>query len=174
MKKRGMIISSCVLMLLSFAPQVLAHCEIPCGIYGDEIRFYILEEHIATIEKSMTMIVQLSQAEEDEGEEEKEEEINYNQLVRWIDNKETHADYLQEVVAQYFMTQRVKPVAEDDMENYKKYLEKITLLHKMLIAAMKAKQTTDLTHVEELRSLLVKFRTAYFGAEPGEHRPPHK
>jgi nickel superoxide dismutase len=38
--------------------------------------------------------------------------INYNQLVRWIMNKETHADEIQRIVTQYFMTQRIKVDAE--------------------------------------------------------------
>ena len=153
-----------VLFMLVIAPDVFSHCEIPCGIYGDEIRFYMLEEHITTIEKSMTMIVELSQ----------QEDTNYNQLVRWIDNKEAHADYIQEIVSQYFMTQRVKPVSEEDVEKYEKYIGKITLLHKMLISAMKMKQTTDLEHTKEFKTLTADFRTAYFGAEHIEHAPPHK
>ncbi|KPL17267.1 MAG: hypothetical protein AMJ92_11935 [candidate division Zixibacteria bacterium SM23_81] len=160
--KKYALISIVLPVVLLIAPGVFSHCEIPCGIYGDETRFYILEEHIQTIEKSMTMIMDLS------GEGEK----NYNQLVRWIDNKETHAGYFQDIVSQYFMTQRVKPMDPED-EQYQKYLEKITLLHKMLIAAMKTKQTTDVEITKELRSLLDRFRIAYFGAERGEHRPPH-
>ena len=39
---------------------VQAHCQIPCGIYGDEMRFQMLEEHITTIEKSMKLIGELS------------------------------------------------------------------------------------------------------------------
>jgi nickel superoxide dismutase len=150
-----------VTVSLAGAAHVQAHCEIPCGIYGDEVRFYILEEHITTIEKSMTMITELSA----------EAEIDYNQLVRWIDNKETHAGYFQEIISQYFMTQRVKPVGPED-EHYQAYLEKITLLHQLLIGAMKAKQTTDTEIAEELTALLSRFRTAYFGAQPGAHRPP--
>jgi nickel superoxide dismutase len=152
-----------VLFMLAIAPNVFSHCEIPCGIYGDEIRFYMIEEHVSTIEKSMITIVELSQ----------QEDKNYNQLVRWIDNKETHADFIQEIVSQYFLTQRVKPVSEKDVEEHKKYIGKITLLHKMLISAMKMKQTTDLENIKEFKTLLAIFRAAYFGAERGEHRPPH-
>jgi nickel superoxide dismutase len=140
-----------------------AHCQMPCGIYGDEVRFYFLEEHITTIEKSMTMISELSA----------EKEINYNQLVRWIDNKETHAEDFQEIIAQYFMTQRVEPVEPED-EGYQSYLEKITLLHRLLIGAMKARQTTDVEVAKELSDLLNRFRTAYFRAQPGAHRPPQE
>ncbi|MFB0526467.1 MAG: superoxide dismutase [Ni], partial [bacterium] len=88
-----------------------------------------------------------------------------NQLVRWIDNKEQHAQEIQFIVYQYFMTQRVKPVDRKDTDKYETYVKQLTLLHQMLIYAMKAKQTTDLDNVRELRSLLNGFATAYFGPE---------
>jgi nickel superoxide dismutase len=131
----------------------LAHCEIPCGIYSDEMRFSLIAEHITTIEKSMKMIVDLS----------KEQQNNNNQLVRWITNKESHANHIQEIISQYFMTQRVKPVEESNGERYKKYVKQITLLHQMLVYAMKAKQTTDLNNVEKLRDLTEEFRILYLG-----------
>ncbi len=161
MKSAPVLMALTIVMLFGCVSQARAHCEIPCGIYGDEIRFFLLEEHVATIEKSMTMITELS----------READQNYNQLVRWIDNKETHAQYFQDIISGYFMTQRVKPVEPRD-EHYQDYLEKITLLHKLLIGAMRAKQTTDPEAAKELTSLLSRFRTAYYGAEPGEHRQP--
>ena len=78
-----------------------------------------------------------------------------NQLVRWIMNKEDHANQLQEIVTQYFMTQRIK-------HNTKDYSRKLTLLHKMLVSAMKCKQTTDLSHIKTLRTLLKEFQDLYF------------
>jgi nickel superoxide dismutase len=144
---------SFLISLFTFSP-AFSHCEIPCGIYGDETRFTMLEEDITTIEKSMKLIVELSKA----------GEKNYNQLVRWIDNKEKHANLIQETVSQYFMTQRIKPADETNQAEYKKYLKELTLLHEMLICAMKAKQTTDLANVEKLRSLVSTFKASYFSA----------
>jgi len=144
-----------LLMSLLFGQPTFSHCEIPCGIYGDEMRFDMIEEHITTIEKAMKVISELS----------KEKDKNYNQLVRWIDNKEQHAQEIQFIVYQYFMTQRVKPVDRKDTDKYERYVEQLTLLHQMLIYAMKAKQTIDLDNVRELRSLLNSFGTAYFGPE---------
>lgn len=136
---------------LAAAAGVLAHCEIPCGIYGDDLRFALLAEHIDTIEKSMKEIVALSAA----------KTRNDNQIARWVANKERHADEIQEIVAQYFMTQRVKPADAGDAAARARYVEQITLLHEMLVAAMKAKQTTDLAHTERLRALLADFKEAY-------------
>ncbi|GAB4377675.1 MAG: superoxide dismutase [Ni] [Calditrichia bacterium] len=142
---------------------LLAHCQIPCGIYGDDMRFKMIEEHIATIEKSMKQITELS----------RENRVNYNQLVRWITNKDDHANYIQEIVDKYFLTQRVKPVDPQNKEEYQGYLQKLELLHQMLFYAMKTKQTTDLAHVEKLRELLSKFHQAYFGAEESKHLEEH-
>jgi nickel superoxide dismutase len=143
-----------LLLSLSNIPLASSHCEIPCGIYGDETRFTMLEEDITTVEKSMTMIAELSKA----------GEKNYNQIVRWVNNKEKHADLIQESVSQYFMTQRVKPADEAKPAEHKKYLKELTLLHEMLIYAMKTKQTTDQANMEKLRSLLQAFKTSYLGS----------
>jgi len=127
---------------------VSAHCEIPCGIYDDGARIDMIAEHATTIEKSMKEISILQQA----------KPVNYfNQLVRWVVNKEEHANAVQHIVTQYFMTQRIK-------FDSKGYGEKLALLHQMLVYAMKCKQTTDLTHVEKLRSALAEFRNLYFGS----------
>jgi nickel superoxide dismutase len=147
------------LLTLAAAP-ALAHCEIPCGIYGDKLRVQLLEEHILTVEKSMQQIAELSAAPGDK---------NYHQLVRWIDNKEQHADEIQEIVSQYFLTQRVKPADVADQAKSDLYLRQLTLLHQMLIEAMKAKQGTDLKTVESLRQLLADFNKAYFGEEEKAH-----
>ena len=83
--------------------------------------------------------------------------------MRWVHNKENHANELQHIVTQYFLTQRLKPVDNGSQEARSAYVEKLTLLHNMLFYAMKTKQTTDVGNVEKLRSLLAEFRAAYFG-----------
>jgi nickel superoxide dismutase len=123
------------------------------------MRMELISEHITTIEKSMKMIDELS----------KEEKVNANQLVRWVMNKEDHASKIQDIVTQYFMTQRVKPVDEKDAEAYGKYVTQATLLQKMLVHAMKAKQSTDPSQIQALRALLDQFGAAYFGPEWKKH-----
>jgi nickel superoxide dismutase len=140
-----------VLALGLAASGAYAHCQIPCGIYDDDARFAEIAEHITTIEKSMKQVRELGAA----------KERNDNQIVRWVMNKEAHADQLAEIVTAYFMTQRLKPADPNDKAATAKYVEKLTLLHRMLVAAMKAKQTTDEQHVKELRTLLDAFAHAY-------------
>ncbi|MBN2288147.1 MAG: superoxide dismutase [Candidatus Glassbacteria bacterium] len=153
--KKALVFAALLGLYLAQPPLLLPHCEIPCGIYDDHLRSHLIEEHIATIEKSMKQIVELSAA----------GEKNYNQIVRWVVNKEEHADELQHVVSQYFLHQRIKPVDPTDAAQYKDYLHKLELLHRMLVAAMKAKQGTDLAQVDDLRRLLKEFNLAYFGEQ---------
>ena len=132
-----------------------AHCQIPCGIYDDSLRFVMLNEHITTIEKSMKEITALSAA----------TDKNYNQIVRWVTNKDDHADKFTEVVSYYFLTQRIKPVDPSDAVGHADYLKKIEMLHQMLVYAMKCKQTTDLANTEKLKQLAADFKTLYFAGE---------
>ena len=142
--------------VLSLGGNVLAHCEVPCGIYDDEARIKEIHEHLDTIEKAMKQIKELSEA----------DKKNYNQIVRWVTTKEDHAKEIQKVIYQYFMTQRIKPVQLiDDESAYKKYVHELTLLHNMLVSAMKAKQTIDPSHTKAMHENLVKFSNSYFGKE---------
>ncbi len=146
MKKTAVLLVMGLLLVFGNLSTAFAHCEIPCGIYDDHARIHMIDENITTIEKSMKSIQELQAA----------KPLNYNQLVRWIMNKEDHANAIQEIVTQYFMTQRIKPDTED-------YDKKLGLLHKMLVLAMKCKQTTDLDNIATLRSLLQQFENLYFG-----------
>lgn len=140
------------LLLTLTAKKSNAHCEIPCGIYEDTVRIELIKEHITTIEKSMKMIIELS----------KEDVPNYNQIVRWVMNKEDHANKLQEIVSQYFLHQRIKPTSPDNKEMYDKYINRLTLLHELLVYAMKAKQTTDLEYIDKLNKTINAFEESYF------------
>ena len=107
------------LVFIVFQSRAISHCEIPCGIYNDELRIILMEEHTDTIEKSIKKVRELSTM----------NPVNHNQVVRWILNKEEHAKEIQYIVTQYFMTQRIKP----DQEGYR---EKLSTLHRILITAM--------------------------------------
>ena len=140
-----------VLLLFVSVGLVYSHCQIPCGIYDDPARVAKIAEDIVTIEKSMNRIIALSS----------EEKPDMNQIVRWVNNKDHHADSLGETVTYYFMAQRIKPVEKGHGRAYIKYVKELSLLHGMLVHSMKAKQTTDLSHVNTLRSLLNEFQASY-------------
>lgn len=145
--------------LLAANHKTFAHCEIPCGIYGDTLRIELIAEHITTIEKSMNQINELSKA----------GDKNYNQLVRWVVNKEEHAKKIQDIVSQYFLHQRIKITDPSDVEAYAKYTRQLSLLHQLQVYSMKAKQGTDLDVIKKLNSALDEFAHSYFH----KHDHPH-
>ncbi|MBN1224037.1 MAG: superoxide dismutase [Candidatus Aminicenantes bacterium] len=150
--KKVMILGLLPVMLAMIKPTVFSHCEVPCGIYNDEMRFTMIEEHITTIEKAMTEIAALS----------KEDPRNMNQIVRWIMNKEQHADDIQHIISQYFLTQRLKLVDKEDSKAANELIQKLTFCHEILVFAMKTKQTTDLASVESLKAAVSNFKSVYF------------
>lgn len=141
MSKAARYMTIAVLFAAASTAPVRAHCQIPCGIFDDQMRIHLMEEHVTTIEKSMKEIA----AKPDQ-----------NQAVRWVMNKEKHADELTEIATYYFLAQRIKPGMD-------KYDENLKTLHEIIIHAMKAKQTIDLANVEKLKELIHTFEHTYMG-----------
>ena len=112
-----------------------AHCQIPCGIYDDHARVQAIIEDAATVEKSIKLIGELSG---------KSDAQSKNQLIRWVMNKEKHAQNVISTIGDYFLTQRVKPDQKD-------YVERLKNHHAVIVAAMKAKQNTDMKYAMALR-----------------------
>lgn len=143
--------------LVAAAAPAGAHCQVPCGIFHDELRVQLMEEQVETIEKAMLQVESLSKA----------SPVNYNQIVRWVTTKDDHAQQLMDIVANYFLAQKVKAPATREGEAWDAYLEQLTLLHGIQVAAMKTKHGTDPAAVATLREQIGKFRKAYFGEEAG-------
>ncbi len=146
--KRFILLLSLIILISKFS---FAHCEIPCGIYNDELRFKELYENTLTIEKSIKMITEIS----------KEKPTDYNQLVRWVNNKELHAEKNQEIASKYFLHQRIKLTKENSPE-YKDYIKSLELLHKISVYSMKTKQSTDLKNIELLKGAIHDLQHHYF------------
>jgi len=123
-----------------------AHCQVPCGIYDDHARVHAMLEDVATIAKAVDKIAGLAG---------KTDAQSLNQKVRWITTKEAHASNIIKVVAEYFLTQKIKPKAPKD-KGYNTYLQMLTDHHAVMAAAMKTKQTVDTKAVDKLRKAVVK------------------
>jgi len=147
------LIGTVVSAILLSSTLAYAHCEVPCGIYGDQMRFDTIAEHITTIEKAIDQITELSAA----------PAPDYNQIVRWVNTKETHATEIQHIVSQYFLTQRIKAGKEN-------YAEHLAMSHSLLTLAMKCKQSLDTGNVAKLKEAAGAFRTSYLGPEGEMHQ----
>ena len=127
-----------------------AHCQIPCGIYDDYARVEAMLEDAATVEKSAKLIAELAG---------KSDAQSQNQLVRWVMNKEKHAQKIISTICDYFLTQRVKPSQKD-------YAERLIKHHTVIIAAMKAKQNADVKYAKALKESIEALSSYY-----PEHTP---
>ena len=115
------------LIFMSFTSNyVLGHCQVPCGIYGDQNRFEQMLEDQSSIEKASKLINELSG---------KKDALSQNQLTRWVSTKE--AD--------------------------KKYQDKLTKAHAVMVSAMKCKQTIDPQNTASLKANILAFHKAYEG-----------
>ncbi|MFC1758691.1 superoxide dismutase [Ni] [Planctomycetota bacterium] len=153
--KRVLLTTFALCTLLGSAARIAnAHCEVPCGIYADQRRFEAMLEDTATIAKSIKGIEAIA-----DGLSEGPDPTDINQSVRWVTTKESHATNTQHIIAQYFMTQRIKPGSDG-------YTKKLTAAHVVMVAAMKTKQSADPKTAEVLKKAIHDFYRAYEGKEP--------
>ena len=122
-----------------------AHCQVPCGVYGDSARFTQMLEDQTTIAKAIAQINDLA---------DKKDGKSANQLARWVSTKEDHANKIQKIIAEYFLTQRIKSLSDD-------YADLLKGAHGVMVAAMKCKQGTDPKSADALKSSIEKFQTIY-------------
>lgn len=133
------------------APQFAnAHCQVPCGIYGDQRRFEEMLEDTETIAKAIAQIGELSDTHDATG---------HNQLARWVATKESHATNVQTIIAQYFLAQRIK-------SDNPKYVEQLKAAHAVIVTAMKTKQAADPATAGALEKAVKDLYRAYTGKEP--------
>jgi nickel superoxide dismutase len=135
---------------LAIAKFAVAHCQVPCGIYGDQRRFETMLEDTATIAKGITEINGLAS---------KSDALSKNQLTRWVNTKEDHASNTQKIIAEYFMAQRIKPGSDG-------YAKKLAAAHAVMVAAMKCKQTVAPASAKALQKSIYAFYEAYEGKKP--------
>jgi nickel superoxide dismutase len=83
-----------------------------------------------------------------------------NQVTRWVTTKEDHATNIQNIVAQYFLSQRIKPENKD-------YTGQLATAHRVIVGAMKCKQDADPATAEALKAAILDLYRAYEGKEPG-------
>ena len=117
----------------------------PCGVYGDSARFTQMLEDQTTISKAIAQINDLADIKDGK---------SANQLARWVSTKEDHANKIQKIIAEYFLTQRIKSSSDN-------YADLLKGAHGVMVAAMKCKQGTDSKSADALKSSIENFQTVY-------------
>jgi nickel superoxide dismutase len=136
--------------VFSLSNTAYAHCQIPCGIYDDHAKIKQMLEDSVTIIKATKLIADLSG---------KADAQLQNQMIRWVTNKEKHAQNVISTISYYFFTQRVKSSQKD-------YVERLEKHHAVIVAAMKAKQNAGEKHAVSLRKSIEDLAQYY-----PDHKP---
>lgn len=131
---KWLLIFSTISMLFLNVQTANAHCQVPCGIFDDYARIKIMLEHAVTVDKATDLINELA---------DKTDAQSQNQLVRWVINKEEHAEDIISIISSYFLAQRVKTTQKD-------YEKRLLEHHAVMISAMKVKQNVDTKLVDKL------------------------
>lgn len=117
----GLITALCVQASLS------AHCQMPCGIYHDEMVFDQVDQYIETMVKGLSVLT----------ENEFKTLQDHNEFVRWIIQKEKASDEIAQVFLTYFLQQKIKPGEEDTPK-------RVLSAQKMLFLLVQIKQLVDM------------------------------
>lgn len=136
-----------IFLSIAFPVMVMAHCQVPCGIYDDHARVHQMLEDAVTIIKAGKQMESLKG---------KTDAQSQNQMVRWVMNKEKHAQYIISTISDYFLTQRVKSSQSD-------YVQRLKDHHAVIVAAMKAKQNAAVSFGMDLQSKIQVLEKYYPG-----------
>ena len=140
-----------VALLGACASLAMAHCQVPCGIYGDQLVFEQMLQDEHTISKAQLQLNELA------GDELDAQAVN--QMGRWVTTKEEHATKIQNTIAHYFLAQRIKTANPD-------YVKQLKASHAVIVAAMKCKQSADPDTAKVLEKSILDLYRAYEGKEP--------
>mmetsp|Transcript_78106 Transcript_78106/g.137621 ORF Transcript_78106/g.137621 Transcript_78106/m.137621 type:complete len:149 (+) Transcript_78106:65-511(+) len=124
------------------------HCQVPCGIFTDDLRVKGMMEDASTIRKAVVQAAELHKAGSLQ---------DVHQMVRWIHTKEEHAAKIMTTTSEYFLAQKVKKADLSEAD----YLKYLALHHDVMVAAMKSKQSSELGPVDTLDKALEALEPIY-------------
>lgn len=109
-----------------------AHCQMPCGIYHDEMVFDQIDQYVETMYKAMAMLNNSAFTSVKER----------NEFVRWVVQKENESNKIAELLTTYFLQQKIKPDESDTAK-------RLASVHKLLFGLVVIKQNVDKKFVDE-------------------------
>ncbi len=141
--KRGWIAALALSSL--FCGNILsAHCQMPCGIYHDDMVFDQIDQYIETMVKGISVM-----------KDSKFETLRErNEFIRWVMTKDRLSDETAELITTYFLQQKIKPGEEDTPK-------RLEAAHRMLFLIVQIKQTPDIAIVKSFFEEWEKFKLMF-------------
>ncbi len=122
----------------------MAHCQMPCGIYHDDLVFDQIDQYVETMYKGVTILKdsKFSSLEE------------RNEFIRWVAMKDKMSDEAAALITKYFLQQKIKP---DESDTGKKLIA----AHKLLFLLVQIKQNVDRSLVTTFSEDWEKFKLMF-------------
>lgn len=127
-----------------FSGNLVAHCQMPCGIYHDDMAFDQIDQYIETMYKGISVINDSKFTTPHER----------NETIRWVVLKDNSSTEAAEFITTYFLQQKIKP-GEPDTPT------RLTSAHKLLFLLVAIKQNTDLQMIKEFATEWEKFKLMF-------------
>lgn len=121
--------------------ELRSHCQMPCGIYHDDMVFDQIDQYIETTVKGITVLEQSKFNSVQER----------NEFVRWVMQKENSSNEIANLICTYFLQQKIKPDDEDT-------IKRVVSAHKMLFLLVQIKQSVNLKVVNDFYEEWEKFK----------------
>lgn len=121
-----------------------AHCQMPCGIYHDDMVYGQIDQFIETVYKGISVMndSKFSTVREK------------NEFIRWVMQKEKSCNDTADLILRYFIQQKIKPDEDDTVK-------RLVSAHNLLFMLMTIKQNTDLDFVKQFNAEWEKFKLMF-------------
>lgn len=121
-----------------------AHCQMPCGIYHDDIVFDNIDQYIETMYKGITVMNDSKFATPQE----------HNEFIRWVCTKEELSNQMAAQILTYFLQQKIKPGESDTPK-------KLERAHALLFLLVQIKQTVSIDILKRFQDEWNSFKTMF-------------
>jgi nickel superoxide dismutase len=135
---------STLILFSFFQSSIDAHCQMPCGIYHDDMVYDQIDQFVETVVKGISVM-----------------EDNHfttiqdrNEFIRWVVQKENLANETAHLIMTYFLQQKIKPGEEDTPK-------RIESAHKLLFLLVLIKQGVGLGPVNDFYEEWEKFKLMF-------------
>lgn len=123
---------------------LFSHCQMPCGIYHDQMVFDQVDQYVETMFKGMTIL----------SDSKFETTRERNEFVRWVIQKEKASDEMAELFTTYFLQQKIKSGEENTAK-------RLASAHQLMFLMMQIKQSVDRKLVENFADEWEKFKLMF-------------
>lgn len=130
--------------LLFAGAELHSHCQMPCGIYHDDMVYDEIDQFVETVYKGISIMNDSKFSNPQQK----------NEFIRWVMQKEKCCNDAADMINRYFLQQKIKPDEDDTVK-------RLVSAHKLLFLLVAIKQGSDLEFVKQFNAEWEKFKLMF-------------